>query len=384
MRRRSHALAAAIVVLSLITAGAVGAPRSPKRVATVTVSKVGGLGQIEVHGKLAAVNQRDEGIVALLDLSNPARPKVVGRFDAAEEGGHISSGSAPLDGDLAFSADGRYLFYARQTTDYSEEGLHVLDVSNPTDPNEVFYQPQGGMLRVAYYHDGSSQWVVTLDAIAGLVVSRFIPETGAVAPVHVDPLPATKVGGPASAGVVIDPNDPLAERPLMFVTTGRTGLQVFDLSDPAAPQELGSWSEVGLADLEVVTSKKRRLVYAASEYWFDRTANQVRPEIVVLDATDPAAIKRVATLSLGVEPAAETRVQGIDMIGSRLYAAHSGEGLVVFDVRRRKVLGRFKDPGPMNDAAAAPGAPYAIDVEATGRRLLVSDGATGRITVLRP
>ena len=381
---RSQAAAAGIVVLLLFTAGAVAAPRSTKRVGTVRVSKVGGLGRIEGHGKIVAVNQRDEGIVALLDLTNPARPKVLGRFDAAEEGGHITAGGTPLDGDLAFSADGRYLFYARQTTEYSEEGLHVLDVSDPADPNEVFYQPQGGMLRVAYYDDGSSEWVVTLDAVAGLVVSRFVPHTGAVVPVHVDPLPALKVGGPASAGVIIDSNDPIAKRPLMFVTTGRTGLQVFDFSDPAAPAELGSWADIGLADLEVVTSKKRRLVYAASEYWFDRTANQVRPEIIVLDATDPAAIERVATLSLGLDPAPETRVQGIDILGSRLYAAHSGEGLVVFDLRRRKVLGQIKDPGVRNDEAAAPGAPYAIDVEATNRGLLLSDGATGRITVLRP
>lgn len=376
-------IAAALALAVLLPGAAAGAPKSPKTVGAVTVSREAGLGQVEIKGKIAAVNQRDEGIVALLDVKNPARPKVLGRFDAAEEGGQIGTGGTPLDGDLAFSSDGTFLFYARQTTEYSEEGLHVLDVSDPTAPAEVFYQPQGGMLRVAYYDDGDAEWIVTLDAIDGLVVSRFVPDTGAVIPVHVDALPALKVGGPASAGVFIEENDPITKTPLMFVTTGSAGLQVFDFSNPAAPQELGSWADVGLADLEVVTTKKRRLVYAATEYWFDRSANQVTPEVVVLDATDPAAIEKRGSFSLDVAPAPETRVQGIDVAGSRLFVAHSTRGLVIFDLGTGKVVGSYADPSALNEHAAVPGAPYAIDVEVAGKLLYVSDGATGRLTVLR-
>lgn len=382
MRRSATALAV-LAAEVLVSSGPGVAHKSPKAVGRVTVSNIAGLGQIEVHGNLAAVNQRDEGIVALLDVEDPARPEVIGRFDAATEGGHIATGGTPLDGDLAFSADGNHLFYARQTTEYSEEGLHVLDVSDPRDPNEVFYQPQGGMLRVAHYDDGAAEWVITLDAVAGVTVSRFVPETSAVVPVHVDPLPALKVGGPASAGIAIEPDDPIAGTALMFVTTGRTGLQVFDFSTPAAPVQLGSWNDVGLADVEVVTTKKRRLVYGATEYWFDRNANRVAPEIVVLDATDPATIEQVGTLSLGVPPKPETRVQGIDIVGSHLYAAHSGEGMVVFDLATHKPIGRYVDRARRNKDAAVPGAPYAIDVEAAGQFLFVADGATGRVATLR-
>jgi hypothetical protein len=370
---------AAAIALSISLAPAAAA-RPLRAVGSITLSQTGGVGQVEVRNRVAAVNQRDDGVVALVDVQNPARPKVLARFDAAEEGGHAGTGGTPYDGDLAFSSDGNFLFYARQTSDYSEEGLHVLDVSDPAAPREVFYQPQGGMLRLAYHDDGDAEWVVTLDAIAGLVVSRFERTTGATVPVHVDALPALKVGGPASAGIAIEEDE---DRTLMYVTTGRTGLQVFDFTNPLMPEEIGSWPQIGLADIEVVREGKRRLVYAATEYWFDRTSNNVPPEVVVLDATDVGDIRRVGTLSLGRPAAPETRVQGIDAAGKLLYVAHSSEGVVVFDRRRGRVVTRHQASGGKNENAGVPGAPYALDAEVYGRLLYTTDGATGRLTILR-
>src|SRR5687768_15360782 len=85
------------------------------------VSETAGLGNIEFKGALGAVLQRDEGIVALLDMSNPTMPKTVGRYD--------DGATDSFDGDLAFSKDGSFLFYARQTHQFSKDGVHVLDVS---------------------------------------------------------------------------------------------------------------------------------------------------------------------------------------------------------------------------------------------------------------
>ena len=172
----------------------------------VEVSTEAGLGRVEVAGDLAAVLQRDEGAVALLGLKG-GRPKVLGRYDDDIQDS--------FDGDLAFSEDRRWLFYARQTHRFSKDGIHVLNITDPSAPTLAFYQPQGGTLRLAYFNDGGAEWIFTLDAIHGLVTNRFEPTTGALVPVHASPLPALKVGGPASAGLVVDPEDRLTGAPLL-------------------------------------------------------------------------------------------------------------------------------------------------------------------------
>lgn len=363
----SRRVLGAALSLALLTLPQVSSAGS-SRAAQTEVSKEAGLGRIELHAGIGAVLQRDEGTVALLDMKNRARPKVLGRYDTARDS---------LDGDLAFSADGKWLFYARQTRNFDEEGIHVLDVSDPKNPSLAFYLAAGGAYRVQYIKQGDAEWVVLLDAIDGLVVSRFIPQTGALIPVHVDPLPALKVGGPASAGFFYEPNDPVLGVPLLYVTTGKTGLQVFDYSNPAAPVELGAWSDVGLAEVEVHATKNRRTVYAATEYWFGKTT---KPEILVLDATKLDAIKQRRKISLGLPPAPENFVQGMALSSRRLYAAHSSKGLVVFDTRSGKRVRSYVVKGQRNENAGVQSAPYTIDVELGLGRAYFTDAATGSIS----
>ncbi len=337
----------------------------------VEVSKKAGLGRVEVHGPIGAVLQRDEGTVAILDTRQPGDPKVVGRYDTAKDS---------LDGELAFSHDGKWLFYARQTRNFDEEGLHVLDVSDPKNPTLAFYQPAGGSYRVEYIKQGDAEWVVLLDAIDGLVVYRFNPQSGALVPVHVDPLPALKVGGPASADMVYDPKDAQTGKPLLYVTTGKTGLQVFDFSSPAAPVELATWDEVGLAEIEVHATKGSRIVFAATEYWFDKS---LEPDVIALDASDFGKVVERRRISLNLPAAEGNFVQGMALGRDRLYVAHSTKGLVVFDTRTGKVRGRYIQTGTRNEAAGVQGGPYAIDVELVGGHLYLTDAALGTLTTLR-
>ena len=347
---------------------------------SLSVSKTGGIGQMEFHGKLGAVVERDSGTVALLDMSDPLRPKVVGRYDDGAED--------PFDGDVAFSHDGQFVFYARQTHQFSKDGLHVLDVSDPAAPSMAFYQASGGTLRVASYYDGTTEWVVFLDAVDGLVVSRFVPETGALVEAFRDPEPAlAKVGGPASAGLAIVPKDPILEGPLLYVSTGGSGLQMYDFSAPEQPVLLGSWAEAGLADVEVRTTADRRTVYAASEYWFDK---QARAEVFVLDATDPTAIRKVRSLRLDVPVDELWRVQGIERVGRNLLVSYSHAGLVRFTstgrVSARVSLGRTPNEEaepPPTEQRQVKVAGYAIDVERRGKLVYVADASTGMLHVLR-
>ena len=338
---------------------------------SVEVSTTGGLGQIDVHKKVAAVVQRDEGVVALVDISTPSKPKVLGRYEDDVAGS--------LDGDVSFSDDGQWLFYARQTSDFDEDGVHILNVADKTAPTLSTFYPGGGAYRLEYYKDDAGEWLVLLDAIDGLVVYRFVRETGAIVKVFQDAAPALKVGGPASAGIHITPNDPLSDGPLMYVTTGMTGLQIYDFVDPMSPQIIGEWSDVGLADLDVKTTKKKRTVYAATEYWFDKT---LPSQIIELDATDPTAIKKVAVRGLGLPADDMWRVQGIDMTSEGLYVAHSHAG--VLRMKGKRVLGNASIPGPHNESAGYDAAPYAMDVVLDSRGyVLFTDASSGRLHISR-
>ena len=346
-------------------------------VGTVEVSDAAGAGRVEVHGKLAAVLQRDEGIVSLVDVSKPDRPEVLGRYDGGVE---QQRAGKSLDGDLAFSSDGKWLFYARQSTQMSADGVHVIDVSDPSAPVLRFYQPEGGTFRVEVYETESETYVITMDAIGGLVVNRFDPTTGALAAVYADPQPAARrVGGPASAGLVVDPKDPKLGVPVLYASSGTTGLQVYDLSAPEQPALLGSWGETGLAEIELVRTKKSRTVYAATEYWFDES---LEPEVVVLDATDLGAIAEKKRFGLNVPAAEEFRLQGMTIDQGRIYVAHSSLGLVGFDSAGHPVE-YIAELGKRNDGSTELSDTYAFDVEASKGILYVTDAASGTLTLAR-
>ncbi|MDQ3983361.1 MAG: hypothetical protein M3271_11845 [Actinomycetota bacterium] len=392
-RRTSVALVALVFSAALVTPSAAHKCHVPdpkvaaaatkecgmSKVGAVEVSEAAGLGRVEVHGKIAAVLQRDEGIVSLVDVSKSAGPRVVGRYDGGLE---QQRAGKSLDGDLAFSSDGQWLFYARQSTQLSADGLHVLDVSDPATPSLMHFQQQGGSFRVALYESESATYVITMDAIEGLAISRFDPTNtaGVLVPVFADPMPALRrVGGPASAGLFVDPKDPKLGVPLLYASSGTTGLQVYDLTTPEQPELVGSWGDAGLAEVEVVRTKKTRTVYAATEYWFDESA---QPEVIVLDAGDLGAIEDESRIGLGLPATEEFRVQGMAIDRRRLYVAYSKAGLVAFDLDGHEA-GYFADLGARNENATEMSEPYAFDVEAAKGLLYATDGASGTLTLVR-
>lgn len=359
-----------IGALTLPSEASIASPHCAVTQESISVSDIGGLGRIEWGASLGAVLSRDEGIVSILaPHRNPlAPPRIIGRYDDDAEDS--------FDGDLAFVGD-RWLLYARQTHQFSKDGIHVLDLADPRAPRLAFYQPQGGTLRIAHYNGGGDSWVFSLDAVDGLVANLFETTTGALVPVHASPLPALKVGGPASAGLFVDRKDPMTGKPILYVSTGRTGVEMFDISNPADPVLLGSWGEVGLAEIEVQAWKSGRRIYAATEYWFDK---QLAPEVMVLDARDPASIEEIDRWSIGALADDSARVQGMAFLEGLLYVAHSHEGVIVFSpggsVERRIRLNGKAQEG----SAYAGGGSIAFDVESYGLGLLISDAGTGRLT----
>jgi hypothetical protein len=372
MRLTLRALILGLASVLLIAPWSAGAVKQPSGTiaGTLEISEAAGLGRIELNGDLAAVLQRDEGIVALVDISDRSRPKVVGRYD--------DGASQSLDGDLVFSSDGKWVIYARQTVQFSKDGIHVLNVSDPKNPTLGSYSPGGGTLRITHYDDGTAEWVVVMDATSGMVVYRFEPTTGVLVPVHVNALPALKVGGPASAGLVIQ-KDPILKKPLLYASTGQTGVEVFDFSDPTSPVLLGSWAELGLAEIEVLVKGKKRLIYGAAEYWFTKTNP---PVVVELDASKLGKIDQKRTLSAGCKTDDSQRVQGMALAGDDLYVANSGVGLPVF-FGKNSLRYTPVHVAKQNAEAGYLGDYYVFDVETDGRYVYATDAANGFLTIVK-
>lgn len=400
-RRHAVRLVTAALLGSVLGAGVAAAPdtcRLPRVTAdepkaascglevlgALKVTETGGLGEVAVHEDLAAVVRRDDGIVTLVDLSDPTAPTALGSYDG---GTGQASLDHPLDGDVAFSSDGTVLFHARQTSDASNEGLHVLDVSDPTAPTRVDLHLQGGMLRVAYADltdQGGGELVATQDATHGLTIFEVVrtPAGARAVPVFLDALPALKVGGPASADVHFDLT---GDRPLLYATDGTTGLRVLDVTDPAVPVELGTWADQGLAALEVEHRGDQTLLHVATEYWFDASTPA---ELITLDATDPSAISEVARVSLARDDNGELawKLGGLRLHGGELYAAHGHLGMVALDPVDLSLRRATTDLGTPNgpNATYRDLAWFAMDVESFGDRLLVTDAVTGELRVLTP
>lgn len=174
--------------------------------------------------------------------------------------------------------------------------------------------------------------------------------------------------------------------PLLYATDGTSGLNVYDLSQPAAPAKVGSWAG-RLADVVVVANAAGRRVYAATEYWF---VAATAPRIVELDATNLGAISELGRRSPDGRNYASGptwRLQGMTLAGDRLVVTHSHGGVGVLD--RANLAGTpLATSTDLGDTAHAGAehptiAPYAMDVEAADDVLVASDATTGVLSTFR-
>ncbi len=69
----------------------------------------------------------------IIDVSNPANPNEVGYYNTASNGGSVVFGVA-VSGNYAYMAGG-------------SDGLRIIDVSNPSSPKEVGFYDTGGFTR---------------------------------------------------------------------------------------------------------------------------------------------------------------------------------------------------------------------------------------------
>ncbi|MHB1034819.1 MAG: Ig-like domain-containing protein [Pirellulales bacterium] len=164
-----------------------------------------------------------------------------------------------------------------------------------------------------------------------------------VAPVFMN---LVRLGGYDTSG---NAEDVAVSGTFAYVADGSAGLQILDVSDPAAPVRLGGYDTSGIA-YEVAVSGT--LAYVA-----DASAG-----LVILDVTNPAAPVLFGTFVTGGS------ANGVTVVGTRAYVADGFAGLQILDV---------SNPAAPVKLGGYDTAEYAHGVVVSGTLAYVADGRAG-------
>jgi hypothetical protein len=226
----------------------------------------------------------------------------------------------------------------------SNTGLKLLDISNPADMRTVVAMG-GGASAVAV--SGNYAFVARADWLGGLQVFDMSD------PAH--PLQVGALGGIGADHVALSGNHAFVAGSWQEGADWKSGLVAIDVSDPTHPQRVGTL--VGIQAMDVVVSGNHAFVSGA---WAE---DGVRKQgLMVIDISNPASPQRVGGYDAG------TWVNGVAVSGTYAYLAEGG-GLEVIDV---------SDPANPRRIGGN-GAMYPYDVAVAGRQVFVAAGLDGLV-----
>jgi hypothetical protein len=280
--------------------------KQPPKVAVELVGRVhadnrGDPMGLAVVGSWAYLTAADDGLF-VVDVSNPAAPKRVGSCRML--------GSAK---DITVA--GHYAYVAAR-----QGGLRVLDLSNPKAPAEVgSYQPKRAV------REGAVEAGPLVEAVA--VAGNYLCIASTYVPKDKD----------HRRGVV----------------------HVLDVSDPKAPTELGFWETSGQFVAMTVAGRHA--------YAIDKGST-----LHVVDISDPKAPTAVSTCGALGEP------HGVCVAGKHAYVSDDDGAMHIVDVsdpKAPKLVGSYEDGGdrPGIAEAVAVAGRYAYVCDDVGRAVRVVD-----------
>jgi hypothetical protein len=257
-------------------------PRRPRKVGTISIGEAA-FG-VFVQDELAYVVGGGNGVI-IADVSDPANPK---RLGVHRDGG--VAWQIRVDGSYAYVADG-------------PDGLEVLDVSDPSNPLEVANLDDGG---VAVGIEVENSIVYLADARHGVEV---IDVADPRAPRKIKTVPGTE--GAWDVYVYGD---------LLYVASHGRGVKIVNTAGDTRFQVIGSYHDGDGEELGVWGDGK--YLYVADNR-----------SVEVMDVSDPAAPYEVGQLGgprLSLFPA----VHDVVSDGEFIYLADGWGGLIIVEFRR--------------------------------------------------
>ncbi len=246
--------------------------------------------EIAVKGDYAYLAYKDTVIV--VDVKNPASPQKVTAFKT--NGG---------TGRLAVS--GNYLYVALDNYDLKFSGCQVFDISNPLAPTEVWLLQDtrrtvplifayGNYL---YFTNDSYQFsIYDLSNISSPVLLTTVSTDSKI------------------SGLYVSDN--------IAYIVNNSGLTLYDVSDPAAPQKKGLFSQANLVDVYVDQGNQR----AYLKYYYNfGSANDLK--LFIVDVSDVNAPQELTSFSTG-----RSSVNRFAFVDHYAYVSFNNEDLFIFDI----------------------------------------------------
>jgi hypothetical protein len=301
-----------------------------------------------VDGALETVVQNDYAYVAtgsgmaVVDWHNPGRPELVATLDANDPAGGILD--VKIDGDLASLASN------------GGPGITLVDVSDPTDPQEVAFHDAGHPVHNNFLADGYAY--LTINESDENVFSEARTDVVDVG----DPASPEKVGEfrlakhfPEFAAAGVNPcHDVYVQNDRLYQAYWDAGVVVADVGDPTDPTLVTQFGDAPGADtpqpdefpLEryltrpgnahyVQPSPDGRHVYVGAETFPGRFVenpdNDDYGGIRVFDVTDTSEPRRLTRIEPPEIDGFRTS-HNFDVRGDRLHAAWYAGGITIQDV----------------------------------------------------
>jgi hypothetical protein len=262
------------------------------------------------------------------EVATPTPELPVQIFEAGTNNKLGSPHDVVVNGDYAYIAD-------------SYSGLRVVDISDPTDPQEVgFFDPGGSTAGNGVFF--SAPYVYLADGMGVLILDVT------------DPMAPLEIGFYDSIGfaVKVQISDEYA-----YVAGREGGLNIAELSNPADPLHIANYFEAGSVHV--------RDVFVSGSYaYVAMQGNGLR----VVDVSDPGN-----PLEVGFFDTVET-AEAIVVSGSYAYLADGGDGLRIFDISDPmdpQEIGFYDTPGHTQDIFLSGN--FAFLGDGNSRLLLVVD-----------
>ena len=237
-------------------------------------------------GRYAYLSSSADGfkgrILRIVDLSDPSRPKEVGRW--WRPGQNVAAGETPGDGEILIHHP--LVNGDRVYAGWWDAGLVILDVSDRSAPkllSNLDLGPDSGNTHTALPVPGRDLLVVTDEQITRFVGTqrhvRLFDISDETNPVEVSRLPVPEGAAEHHArGVRFGPHNlhehrpgSLADPETVYLTYFAGGVRAYDISDAAHPREIAHLvpeAPPGRGEIQFndVTVTPERLVYATDRF----------------------------------------------------------------------------------------------------------------------
>jgi len=362
----------------------------------------GGFSHIEIReGKMYTVQYF--GSCRIFDITDPLSPVVLG-----------SCGLPDVKHDFALSPSGDHMYIAGD-----EEGLYILDTSNPSDPVAAGSLDKSGNFfavelkgKYAYLighsisiFDISNPGKTTLAAASKLwtggtastMQGHYLYTVG-------NGFRGYSIANPLSPAYLFyfgrylmdEDTDIAVKGNYAYVTDADEGFLIFDITDPSHAFHVGNLSYGGkgiaikgnylylnayngFATYDITNPKWPVLISEKEDLWGNWTCVDpakpyayitvdYSPSIVAIDISDPANLQKKGSISMPVAPA------NIYVSGNYAFVSDRDKGLRVVDISNPNNLtlaGSFSTVGDVSD------------VKVNGDYIYLADGGSGKFYILK-